>query len=54
MSLTGKEELNRTLRVVDNLRQTVEVCEEQVSTLVGSKTTAETNDKGVAVDALKQ
>ena len=54
MSLTCKEELNRTLRIVHNLRQTLKVGEEKVSTLVSSETAAETDEQCVWSDALKQ
>ena len=42
------------LRIVNDLRQALQVGEEQVSTLVSSETTAETNHQSVRVDALEQ
>ena len=52
--LTSKEELNRTLWVVNNLRKTLKVCKEKVSTLVSSKTTTETNEQSIRSNALKE
>ena len=52
--LTCKEELNRTLWVVNDLRKTLKVCEEKVSTLVSSKTTTEANEQSIRSDALKE
>ena len=40
--------------VVNNLRQAVDICKEEVRTLVSGETTAETNHKGVGVDTLEQ
>lgn len=53
MSLTREEEQYWMLRVVDNLFETVEVGEQQMSALVSSKTTAETNHQRVRIDALE-
>ena len=54
MSLTGKEEHHRTLWIIDDTAQTIEVGKQQVSTLVGSKTTTEANNQCVGVQALCQ
>ena len=54
MSLTGKEEYHRTIGIVHNLIQTVQVGEQQVSTLVGSKAAAEADDQCVGVEALNE
>ena len=51
VSLTCKYELYRIFRIVDNLRKAVEVGE--VSTLVSSETTSETNHKGIRIDAFE-
>ena len=54
MSLTREEEQYWVLWIVNDLRQAIQVCEEQVSTLVCSETTAETNHQSVRVDTLEQ
>ena len=41
-------------RIVHNLRQTIQVGKQQVCTLVGSETTAETNHQRIGVDLLQQ
>ena len=52
VSLACKDELNRTLGVVDNLGQTVEVGEEQVCTLIGSETTCEANGESIGIEGI--
>ena len=52
MSLAGKDELNGTLGIVDNLSQTVEVGEEQVCTLVGSKTTGKADGESLGIEGI--
>ena len=42
------------LRIVNDLRQALQVGEEQVSTLVSSETTAETDHQSVRIDTLEQ
>ena len=54
VSLTGEEELHGIVGVVDNLRQTLQVGEEQVSTLVGSKAATETDEQCVGVNLVEQ
>ena len=54
VSLTGEEELYGMLWVVDDLGQTVEVGKQQVSALIGSEATAETDNQRIRIDALKQ
>ena len=54
MGLSGEEEHHRTLRVVHNLRQTVEIGEQQVGTLIGSKASAEADDQRIGIEALRQ
>ena len=54
MSLTGIEELNRIVRIIHNLGQTVEVGEQQVCTLVGSETASETYQQSVRIDFVQQ
>ena len=51
--LTCKYELDREFLVVNDLGQTVEVCEQQVRTLVSSEAAAETDQQGVRVDLLE-
>ena len=54
VSLTREDELNRTLRVVHDLRETLQVGEEEVSTLVCGEATAEADVEGVRCDALEE
>ena len=54
VSLTCKQEDNRMLWIVNNLAETLKVGEQQVSTLVSSETTTETNNKSVRIHALEQ
>ena len=49
MSLTCKYELDRELRIIDNLSQTVEVGKQEVSTLVSSEAAAETDNQRVRI-----
>ena len=52
MSLSGEDELNRTLRVVDDGVKSVEVAEEQGCTLVGCETPCETDGQHVVTKTL--
>ena len=54
VSLTCKEELYRVVRIVDNLCQTIEVREEEMSTLVSSEATSETNDERIGVNLVEE
>ena len=54
MSLTREDELNRTLRVVHDLRKTLQVGEEEVSTLVCSEAAAEADVESVRCDAVEE
>ena len=54
VSLTCKEEHDRTLRVVDNLAQTVQIGEQQVGTLIGGKAAAEADNEGIGVELTEQ
>ena len=54
VSLSGEEELYGILGIVYNLCQPVEVAEEEVCALVGSKAACETDDEGVGVDLVEQ
>ena len=54
VSLTCKEELHGVVRIVDDFCQTIEVREEEVSTLVSSETTSKTNDEGIRVDLVEE
>ena len=54
MGLTCKEEDDRTLRIVHYLAQTVQVGEEQMGSLVGSKAAAEANNQCIRVEVLSQ
>ena len=54
VSLTGKEELDGIVGVVDNLGQTIEVGKQQVGTLVGSEATAETDEQRIGIDLVEQ
>ena len=54
VSLSGEEELDGIVGVVDNLGQTVEVRKEEVGTLIGGKTAGETDDKRVGVDFVEE
>ena len=54
MSLAREEEEYWVLRIVHDCRKAFEVCEEKVSTLISSKSTAETNHKSVRIDTLKE
>ncbi len=53
VSLTCKEELHRIVRVVHNLRQAIQIGEEQVSTLVSSETTSKTDDECIWINLLE-
>ena len=54
VSLTCKQELYRIIGVVHNLRQTVQVGEQQVRTLISSETTPETNQQRIRVNLVQQ
>ena len=54
MRLTREEEQNRTIGIVHNLAQTIEIGKQKMGTLIGSKATAEANHQCIGVDALKQ
>ena len=54
MRFSGKEELYRIIRIVHNLGQTFQICKEQMSTLVSSKTTSETNQQSIGVNLIQQ
>ena len=54
MSLTREEEQYWVLWVVNDLSQAIQVGEEQMSTLVCSETTAETDHQSVRIDTLEQ
>ena len=54
MSLTCKQELYRVIRIVHDLGQTIQVCEQQMCTLVSSKTTCETDQQCVRIDLVHQ
>ena len=49
MCLTGKEEDDGTFRVVDQLRQTLQVAKQQMGALVGGETTGEADNQGVLI-----
>ena len=42
------------LRIIHNLAETIQVGEQQVGTLISSKTTAEADDQGIGVETLQQ
>ena len=50
MSLSCVEELHGVLRVIDYLLQTLQICEQQVCTLVSGETTAETYQQCIRID----
>ena len=54
MGLTCKEEDDGALWIVHNLTQTVQIGEEQMGSLVGSKAAAEANDQRIRVEVLSQ
>ena len=54
VSFTCKQELYRIIRIVHDLRKTIQVGEQQVCTFVSSKTTAETNQQCVRIDLIHQ
>ena len=54
VSLTGEQELYRIIGVVHNLRQTLQVGEQQVCTLVSSETTSEPNQERIRVNLVQQ
>ena len=54
MCLAGVDELHGIVGVVDDASQTVEVGEEQMSTLVGGETASEADEQGVGIDFVHQ
>ena len=54
VSLTCKEELHGVVRIVDDFCQTIEVREEEVSTLVSSEAACETNDERIGIDLVEE
>ena len=54
MRFTGVEELYGVVRIVHNLGKTLQVSEQQVSTLVGGKTATEADEQCIGVDLVHQ
>ena len=54
MGFSREEEEHRTLGIVHNLSQAVDIREEQMSALVSGKAPTETNHQRIGRDALQQ
>ena len=54
MSLAGEEEQNGMLGIVDDLAQTIKICEEQMGALISGEATAEADHQRVRIDTLQQ